>query len=401
MASWHGTMQRRLVAPLLIIALAAASAAGCSPKATPRGRQVPAPADPTASEETRRAIGQVVIQRQDAVLKRDREAFLRTVDAGNATYLVEQGHWFDDAARTVKAFSLQVRDVKVTAPDLAQVSLTEAFTLTGGEQHSFDYQAVYRLCDGFWKASDYAFDELHQDQVTVRHWDRPNAAKGALQDELANLVWLTQTFGWQPASDLVIKLYPERDPFLYSIKPSLPTWVGGWNEAGEAIKFRAPRDVPPDADGLLHESTHHMLSEMTNDNASYWFQEGLAGWTPGARAGKFDMNRLRQRLGGPLRWTLPELEAQDLESMEGPDVGAYYAEAFLVVKYLMDTYGLDRFKAITAELAKHPANPMTAAEKTSETNQLTRAALEKALGIPFDRFAADWYAWAKGEVGQG
>ncbi|MGE5589383.1 MAG: hypothetical protein ACM3ZA_01955 [Bacillota bacterium] len=342
----------------------------------------------------------MIVQRQDAVLKRDREAFLGTVDPGNATYLVEQGHWFDDAARTVKAFSLQVRDVKVAAPDLARVSLTEAFTLTGGEQHTFDYQAVYRLRDGVWKASDYAFDELHQDQVTVRHWDRPNAARGALQDELANLAWLKQTFGWQPASDMVIKLYPERDPFLYSIKPSLPTWVGGWNEAGEAIKFRASRDVPPDPDGLLHESTHHMLSELTNDNASYWLQEGLAGWTPGARAGEFDMNRLRQRLGGALHWTLPQLEMQDLESMEGPDVGAYYAESFLVVKYLMETYGLDRFKAIAAELAKHPVHPVTAAEKTSETNQLTRAAMEKALGISFDRFAAEWYAWAKGEVGQ-
>lgn len=390
---------RRGTAAALAAALALSLAVfGCSfrQKAPLQPAQ---PLDPY-DQATRQTIEHVVAERRNAVLNHDRNAFLATVDGENPTFFVEQGHWFDDAARAVDTYTLQVRNVEQVSATEARASLQESFQLKDGDRHSFDYEAVYRLRDGFWKASDYAFEELRQDSVSVRHWDRPRAAQGALQDELSNLAWLKQTFGWQPATDIVIKLYPRQDPFLYSIKPSLPTWVGGWNEFGEAIKFLAPRDTAPPADGLLHESTHHMLSELSNDNASYWLQEGLATWTPGARAGHFDMAATRSRMGDRLRWTLPELEAQDLESMEGPDVGAYYAESFLVVKYLMDTYGVGRFKAVSAELAKHPANPVTAAEKTSETNQLTRAALEKALGIPFDRFAADWYAWAKAQVGQ-
>ena len=61
----------------------------------------------------------------------------------------------------------------------------------------------------------------------------------------------------------------------------------------------------------------------------------------------------------------------------------------------METYGMDKVKAVTDELARHPYNPVTAAEKQDETNRLTRRAITKALGVPYDQFAQAWYAWAK------
>lgn len=283
------------------------------------------------------------------------------------------------------------------SPDKAIVSLTQTFRLKDGGERFYDYDAVYLLRNGQWKDSDYAFDKLRRDGVIVRHWRRPTLAQAALEEVLKNLAWLKQAFGWQPKSEVVIKIYPEHTPFLYSIKPSLPTWVAGWDEAGESIKFYAPRDdAHLRAGALLHETTHHMLSDLSNDNAAYWLQEGLASWAVEAEKGGAATRPAGNRLDGAMpRWTLPQLEALDLESMQGEGVSAYYAESLLVVRYLMETYGMDKFKAVAAELARHPYNPVTAAEKQDETNRLTRQAITKALGVPYDQFAQAWYAWAK------
>ncbi|MHB9146603.1 MAG: peptidase MA family metallohydrolase [Symbiobacteriia bacterium] len=349
-----------------------------------------------ATNRTIQAVRGVAAARVEAVLQHDRPAFLATVDAANATYATEQGHWFDDAARTVASYALTVRDLRLTARDTAQVDLTESFTLQNGERRGRNYTAVFKLRPGGWTDSDYAFTELRQDRVTVRHWNRPRAAALALAAEAENVAWLQQTFGWQPAAAVVIKLYPEREPFLYSIKPSLPGWVAGWTEAGESIKYWVMQDAPS-SEGLLHETTHHMLSELTNDNASYWLQEGLATWATATHGGGLDV---RSQLGpsGRLPWTLPELAAVNLEELDQNKAEAYYAEAYLTVKYLLDTYGMEKLKAVTAELARHPANPVTASEKLTESSTLTQEAISNVLGVPFEQFAGDWQTWAAAQL---
>ena len=246
-----------------------------------------------------------------------RPAWGRPLRAGGAS--------FDrDFGITNKAIQA-INAVHLKSPDKAIVSLTQTFRLKDGGERFYDYDAVYLLRNGQWKDSDYAFDKLRRDGVIVRHWRRPTLAQAALEEVLKNLAWLKQAFGWQPKSEVVIKIYPEHTPFLYSIKPSLPTWVAGWDEAGESIKFYAPRDDAHLRAGvLLHETTHHMLSGLSNDNAAYWLQEGLASWAVEAEKGGAATRPAGNRLDGAMpRWTLPQLEALDLESMQGEGVSAY------------------------------------------------------------------------------
>lgn len=396
-----------LAGGLLAVSLLA-PACGRRPPPSPGGGAAPPGAgesfdhDFGITNRATQAIIAVAEQRQKAVLNRDRRAFLDTTDPENATYLVEQRHWFDDASRTVESFSLRVHDVHLKSRDEAVVSMSQTFRLKDGGERSYDYEVVYRRRGGQWKDSDYVFDEVRRDGVVVRHQFRPRLAQAALNEEQQALDWLRQTFGWQPSSEVVIKVYPEHVPFLYSIKPSLPDWVAGWNEAGEAVKIDAPRDDPRLRPGvLLHETTHRMLSELTNDNASYWLQEGLATWAVQAESGAPSGTAKSGSGRAAPRWTLQELETQDLESMDGEKAAAYYAETLLVVRYLMDAYGIDKFKAVAVELGRHPYNPVTAAEKTAETNRLTRQAIEQALGVPFDQFARSWYAWAKAQPDSG
>ncbi|MCL5676902.1 MAG: hypothetical protein M1602_03395 [Firmicutes bacterium] len=57
--------------------------------------------------------------------------------------------------------------------------------------------------------------------------------------------------------------------------------------------------------------------------------------------------------------------------------------------------GRSRHYAESLLVARHSYNPVTAAEKQDETNRLTRRAITKALGVPYEQFAQAWYAWAK------
>lgn len=349
--------------------------------------------------QAKEAIRALVTQRQTAVSQHDRNTFLATVDPENTTYFVEQGHWYDDAVQTVAAYSLQLRDVQLTAPGEALAQLSLSLTLKSGDTQGITCPEVYRLRDGSWKDSDYAFKELRQGHIAIKHMARPVAAAATPDIETANVTWLEQTFDWQPAADLEVKIYPNQPIFANSIKPGLmKSSAKGWSEVGEAIKYWTDEDTAPPATVLLHETAHHMLSELTNDNASYWLQEGLATWTQSAESGQFDMAGVRMDLGGTrLLYTLPQLETL---SIERTPVHGYYGESMLVVKYLVDRYGMKKFRAITDELAKHPANPASNSEKVKATDDLTRQAISKVLAIPFDQFAREWYQWASVEIRQ-
>ena len=91
-----------------------------------------------------------------------------------------------------------------------------------------------------------------------------------------------------------IKIYGDKDTFLYSVKLSMPDWAGGWYERGESIKTYLYESTKERYEYLVrHEATHMMLTAATNDNASYWMQEGFATTLPGyVTAGKLEINRV-------------------------------------------------------------------------------------------------------------
>ena len=75
-----------------------------------------------------------------------------------------------------------------------------------------------------------------------------------------------------------MKLYHEPELFRQMVKPSLPEWAAGWNEAGQSIKFvgalRMDDWEGSFASGLVHEVTHKMVSERTGDNAGTTATQG-------------------------------------------------------------------------------------------------------------------------------
>lgn len=397
-ATLHRLAGATLALLLLLSATACERGAGQSSGDPAQGSASSKATAETRLAEARRDIEAVVARREAAIKAKDREAFLATVDPENTTYLVEQRHWFDDAVQTTDAFSLKVRGVNLAAEGEAQVRLSESFSLTNGEVRSLDYVAVYRERSNGWKDSDYLFKELRRGKLLVMHSGVDQDAEEVAVLESENLAWLKQTFGWEPTSDVVIKLYPNQPAFTYSIKPSLPLGAAGWTEAGESIKYRLDRNSAPEPEFLLHETTHRMLSELTNDNAAYWLQEGLATWAQAAYSGNFHLQQVREVFGGvapPLG--LAELAAINPERAE-PRGRAYYPESMMVVKYIVDTYGVDRMKAVFSQLASHPPNEKASSEKLNYAAQLTSQSISEALGVSVQRFEQDWKRWVEREL---
>jgi hypothetical protein len=200
-----------------------------------------------------------------------------------------------------------------------------------------------------------------------------------------------------------IKIYDEKNVFLNSVKLTLPNWAGGWYEANESIKFYSYSKNPEDYYNLMrHETTHMMLADVTNDNASYWLQEGFATTMPNVLTNNelfIDKAILRQfhDIG-----SLPNVKDHidlNLENItERNNVRLYYSFSNAMVIYLLEKMDKDTLLDLFKELSAYPYIDLTVAEKIPQTNKRVLASLKKATGKSFEEFYKEFHTWLLDEI---
>ena len=192
--------------------------------------------------------------------------------------------------------------------------------------------------------------------------------------------------------------------FLYNIKLSMPDWAGGWYERGESIKTYLYDTTQEYYEYLArHEATHMMLSAATNDNASYWMQEGFATTMPNyVVTGALEINRietLREAYASGRLPTFREHAETDIESLsEIFDVRLYYGYSSAMVIFLLEQTSDDMLKRLFHELDTYPYISLTMSEKANDTQAITEKCFKKAMGKTFDQFYAGFEKWLKGKL---
>jgi len=334
-------------------------------------------------------IEALLAAREDGVNHADQQEYLSTVLPGDAVLIKEETNLIRAAA------NLGISDYKAEAGpanargDGLVARVTQSYTLDG-TAHQCSYDALFVSEDGklYYDGPDFMIKQnSHVKVCYTEGWD--DTAQKTLDTETAVLADMKDQLGFVPQGSICVKLYGDQQVFLQSVKLDLPAWVGGWQEYGEAVKSFAgayPAESGELRSMLNHETTHRMVSELSNDNAAYWIQEGLA-------------SVFQVTLGSPGQALLTKDEAAreftpyaqqkniDLEKIGADDQGAvneYYATSKAFAAFLLDKYGWDKVRQALEYMKKYPLIPVTGAEKIAETNERTDEAIRNVFGFNTD-----------------
>jgi len=352
-------------------------------------------------------IRELVRQQESAVISGSLERYMQTIEDRDAVYWQEQRHWFTDAAAFVKERKYR-RSVSAFLERRANdevVALIEQRAEEGGKARRVRVPICFRRTPAGWKDADLPFLETRSPHTIVKVTHQRLLPFARELQGMADQVQkrLASLYGWKPRQPVAVKLYGKKDWFLQSVKWSLPDWAGGWNEYGESIKLlvEANADISDRYktyyhSAIIHEMVHKMLGELTNDNAAYWLQEGLAEQTS-ARMDRIPENDALPVIPRSELWSWPKLASVQLEQLTAEEAPQYYHQSRLIVEFLLERYGYQPLREAFRLLRQQPYIPASTAEKLQEVNRRTVRALEQALGKPFQQLAEEWWIWATGQ----
>jgi hypothetical protein len=377
-----------------------ASATVISPIASTAVAAAPSAAIATAPPEAGE-IARLMESRADAVNKASQQEYLSTVLPDDAVLLKEES----DLIRSASALGIQDYEASAGTPERTgtgfAAQVTQTYTLDG-QKHQCTYEAQFVSENGKLYYDGPEFLVKQNSRVKVCYTQgRDEMAQQTLDAETAVLNDMKSQLGFAPQGVITVKIYGDMQVFLQSVKLDLPSWVGGWQEYGEAIKSYAgayPADTGDLRRMLNHESTHRMVSELSNDNASYWIQEGLATVFQDA-LGNSGQPYLSAREASEQYTPYAQQKSIDLEKLgleDGTAVTKYYATSKAFAAFLLDKYGWNIMRQALEYMKKYPLIPVTAAEKMQDTNVRTDDAIRTVFGFATDDdFQRAFDAWQK------
>ena len=343
----------------------------------------------------------VLADRMDGVNGKDQALYLSTVLPGDGVLMKEESNLIRAAgALDIRDYTISAADVTTTA-DGFTARLTQSYTLDG-EEHACGYEAAFKTEGGklYYCGPAFQLDEAERVKVwfTVQN---AALAQQLLEAETAVLAGMKEHLGFVPNGFISIKLYDNQQVFLQSVKLDLPNWVGGWHEYGESIKSftgaygtEAALYKPM----LNHETTHRMVSELSNDNASYWLQEGLASvfqnWLDDTASPFLTETELTGQYTPFAEHKIINLEQLDAD--DGGAVGLYYASSKAYAAFLLDRFGWDKMREALEYMKKFELIPVTGAEKLDEANTRTDEEIKTVFGFDTDgAFQVAFDEWRK------
>lgn len=332
-------------------------------------------------------IGALMDARARGVNGADTRTYLDTVLPSDEVLRKEEENLIRAAAGLgISDYEASAADVKEAGEGSYTAMVSQSYTVQG-ERRRCAYEAIFVADGGRLYYGGPAFELLQNEKVKVYYaGDNGKLAQKLLDTETEVLGHMKEQLGFEPRGFISVKLYDERDVFHQSVKLDLPNWVGGWHEYGEAIKTFAQGYSVENSSFyymLNHETTHRMVSELSNDNAAYWLQEGLAGIYQTALSYP-DEEIFTQFEAEAACTPFARQKTIDLESLSGDSVTLYYASAKAYAAFLLETYGWEKVRQALAYMTKFDLIPLTGAEKIEETNERTDEALRSVLGYADD-----------------
>ena len=364
--------------------LAALLLAGCGATTTSPSAPSSAPTSGPTIDVTPRAGSlspaagiELVVESMAANVRIGNKAdYMALVDQADAGFALEHGRLADEwsGLHPVPDYALGVEDVEVDG-EVATGRLTATWTNVQREARTARWAGAFTRGAEGWRYAGEVWAATEVPHFTIKVAPGAESFLENVTQDLPTIYdHVTDTLGYVPSQELVIKLYADAPSLVANTLLSLPD-INGWNEPGEALKLRVNPEDPYLTPSIAHEMTHFASFDRAGTKRTkmpWWLDEGLASYV----ARKFEMNQTGEDTatatvaawladGSFVDWNRMNVyETTPMELWRN-----VYPQGYVMVRYVTTTYGLDKRNEWLAKMA---------------TDMDIRAATPAVLGVSFE-----------------
>jgi len=190
-------------------------------------------------QQAAEGIAQTLEERSQAILARDKAAFLATVDPQNVTLYQEEMHWFDGLLEHPPAEFAYESQLLGLDNSLATVQITANYRLpSDSSPRSIRYNARFVHTGNRWLYADVAFLEQSSEHFVLKY---PHPDQGVYADDVLlaaeqAYALVTADLDFHPNLPIEIKVYDNNSLFRFSLSPSMPE-ATSWTAPGESLRL--------------------------------------------------------------------------------------------------------------------------------------------------------------------
>lgn len=292
-----------------------------------------------------------------AITSNNKEVFMKLHRKRDSNFYIEQSRWFSIYTSSDTSTTFHIKKINFLNNN-SDIKLHIKMNVYESFIYEKTLDATYLLKKDslgiYIKSLD--FEELTtpcKSKIRFHSSLKNNAA--LIAEHLPSFIkFLSTTLKYhQEIPNIVIYLFDS----LENISFSIPTHSAyGWYESGEAIKIFVPDFIEDKKTYLLkvllHELSHLFLVEITNNNLSLYFQEGIAVYLEShfesivdsscyAKDALIDQIKLSKSILNNIESDI--LEFSKLHFLKEPNGIEIYHQGFLWTVYLIKKYTLEKF----------------------------------------------------------
>ncbi|QEK11211.1 hypothetical protein FQB35_01855 [Crassaminicella thermophila] len=322
--------------------------------------------------------------------------YMDTISKEKPEYLAEKKSWIRDIQMNdINDYNLKIEDIEIFSKDEVRLKLKQSYFYEG-KKYSVKIPLLLKKENGHWKDNDLIFDEISTTHFRIKYGEglRKYAQAVANVCEIAyQNIW--HRYGEKIKDTTIIKIYEDEEILRQSVKLSFKWQFAGWYEYPESIKTtkfeeETYRKI------LEHELVHKLTISKSNNNMPYWFTEGLAVYFANFpnepkehRKKSYYLNRYKDK-----RMDILKLEKANLEKMKDPkEISNYYDSAGMIVKFMIQKYGLQKVKDIVEALGEFPYQEGTGIEVDKESIKRFHKVFKKEFGISVNDLNEEWISY--------
>ncbi|KXG74744.1 hypothetical protein [Thermotalea metallivorans] len=356
-------------------------------------------------EKAKREIIDLIKYQEKLVNEKKVDEYVSTLSWKSPEYVAEKKSWMRDIKNNdIQGYTLAVEKIEIVDQQVAYVDIIQNYHFQN-KNYQMRYPLVVMKERGSWKDGDLKFNSIYTEHFEIKYFDSSKKyakkIRTVCEEAYENV---KERYGEAVEGITVIKLYKDKEMLRQSVKLSFGWQFAGWYEYPESIKTTEFEDAQQYREILEHELIHKLTIKKSNNNLPYWFAEGLAMYfsnfenQPEIYSTKtYYVNSYRDH------WmNIEQLEKLNLEAMEREEeISNYYDGSGMIVKFMIETYGLNAVKKIVEVLGQYDYQEGTGAEVDRISVKRFHQVVPKVLGISVDELDGAWEKYLKEPLDNG
>lgn len=338
-------------------------------------------------------IKDIINTKLKALNENDLELYMSTVTTTNEYYVNEQGRWFKEMTKDViKNITLEIISVETIDDNTGVATIHQ--THETDQPFDITYPLLFKLEEGKWKDYGYHFNIYKTDRFIVMYMDDEDRVEEFTEYLNNSYDVLEEIFVEKADSNFELKLFTDQEMLRQRTIPSISWLFTGWAEPNESLKLYTGHQGRGYQGTMQHELTHHITIKVCNNNLAPWILEGIAMYYGNIHYEQNVVGEVRPITYEEVSKDIEYLESLDLYNALGDEVGRWYKNSYMIVNYMIETYGHDKFMELFYEAGKKPFNNSVLNENFDAENIITtEEVIKSVLGISKEELSTNYLEW--------